>query len=256
MSNVKLHCQYCLKDSFTTEEAINHHISLKPDCKRKQAEAIRRLVSERDPLHNPYDPEFAGRGSPSPPPFDDFGLTDDEDLAIPSNWNVDLNAREVDTNGLFPPNAMEVDVEKGDITEEEELEPEIDGLPKPASFPYAVPYPGAARIYGKAACAFEKRRLNELKRGEAGWGLFKDEKHHQLAEWILTSGLSNKKLDELLATEVVSESYYVLLTVNSYTSHLDAQIQYSVEKVLRVLRHDRSFGGGYRMEMPGLLDTW
>lgn len=212
MSTPNFRCQYCSKGPFASEQAVNHHIALKPNCKRKQAEAIMRLVSERDPFHDPYDPELAGRGSSSPSPTDNelAELSDGDDFDA-SNFDVNLHVREFDTHeqlmGL-PVDEMEVDAGSGerydDDLEDNGSDLEDSEPQKSSSSPCSVPYPGAGRLYEKAICSFERRRLKELEKNEKGWGLFKDEKHHQLAEWILTSGLSNKKLDELLATEVVS----------------------------------------------------
>lgn len=88
-------------------------------------------------------------------------------------------------------------VEVEEVPDEEE-----GGLPR---VPWVADYPGdAGKTYGTGKTAFERIRSRKEKAGEDMWAPFECREEWELAEWLVTSGLSQTNIEKYLKLEIVS----------------------------------------------------
>ena len=66
-------------------------------------------------------------------------------------------------------------------------------------FPYPVGVP-----IGEGVSCFEERRHNQKRKNEPPWSPFESREEWELAQWLITSGVSQKKIDAFLKLKMVS----------------------------------------------------
>jgi hypothetical protein len=69
------------------------------------------------------------------------------------------------------------------------------------------PYPAGVPI-GEGVSCFEEWRRDQKKRKEPPWSPFENREEWELAKWLITSGISQKKIDALLNLKMVSFTIY------------------------------------------------
>ncbi len=88
------------------------------------------------------------------------------------------------------------------VTVEEVPDEEEGGLPR---VPWIQDYPGAAgKTFNMGETSFECIRRRKAKAGEDLWAPFECQEEWELAEWLVTSGLSQTNIDKFLKLEIVS----------------------------------------------------
>lgn len=65
------------------------------------------------------------------------------------------------------------------------------------------PYPAGVPI-GEGVSCFEKWRRNQEKNKEPAWSPFESREEWELAQWLITSNISQRKIDALLKLKLVS----------------------------------------------------
>ncbi|GLB45368.1 hypothetical protein LshimejAT787_2200310 [Lyophyllum shimeji] len=64
-------------------------------------------------------------------------------------------------------------------------------------------YPGpAGSVYGRSQGTFEKYREKQEERGDPPWYPFESEAEWELARWLMTSGVSQSKIDSFLVRQM------------------------------------------------------
>ena len=61
-----------------------------------------------------------------------------------------------------------------------------------------------AHRLGNCETAFEKHQRNQEAKGEAPWAQFQTREEWELGRWLMTSGVSQKKINDSLKLESVS----------------------------------------------------
>ncbi|KAF8800596.1 hypothetical protein BYT27DRAFT_7216881 [Phlegmacium glaucopus] len=59
---------------------------------------------------------------------------------------------------------------------------------------------------GECKTTFQKRQVEQKAEGKAPWAPFEMEKEWELAQWLMTAGVSQKKIDAFLKLESVRNS--------------------------------------------------
>lgn len=62
----------------------------------------------------------------------------------------------------------------------------------------------ARAVQGEGRTAFEKNSEQQRKDNEVPWALFESVEEWELAKWLLTSGLSQRAVDDFLRLRIVS----------------------------------------------------
>lgn len=65
------------------------------------------------------------------------------------------------------------------------------------------PYPAGVPI-GEGVSCFEEWRRDQKRKNEPPWSPFESREEWELAQWLITSGISQKKIDALLKLKLVS----------------------------------------------------
>lgn len=220
-------CPYCNK-FFEDEEGVNRHVSHSANCRSKRQRVIEKIASKQK-VYDAYDPEDIPRND-EPSPFANIHYSNTEnfeDSFFQSNAPPTLSFEEVRVDESLSPDESEddgdaddaellVDNDDGDNSMELQPEAKRDVDPLVRLEPYAEVYPGAACVIDQSPTRFEKRRKREGEKGESdGWGPTIDEAHHELAEWLMTAGISQAKMDSYFKLQVVRITMSSSLLVTS-----------------------------------------
>jgi hypothetical protein len=129
-----------------------------------------------------------------------MSFSDDEDshtdellLAVDPPPRADF-----DNSELVPANDAVDDRRKRPRATVEDAEDEDDSWIQPCP-----PEREAGAILGACKTRFEKMLEEQRKKGHAPWEPFESEDEWELARWLMTAGLSNKKTDEYLKLKTV-----------------------------------------------------
>lgn len=79
-------------------------------------------------------------------------------------------------------------------------------------------YPGAGKSYGRCQTLFDQYRDQQIAKGHTPWAPFENEAEWELAEWLMTSGVSQTRMDSFLKLQSVSK---VLRCAPSQLTHLE-----------------------------------
>jgi hypothetical protein len=172
-------CPYC--STFKpTEQGVRSHIAQSPGCFSRQKEESERVLDEESASEvmdiQDEDEDDA--------PFMDA----DPPLRLPS---VESDA-ETEANAAQPQHHR-LGVEMEEVFDEEE-----EGLRWVEDFPTA-----AGETKGRCESAFYKHRKAQQAARDAPWAPFESQKEWELARWLMTSGVSRKKMDSFLKLESV-----------------------------------------------------
>ena len=78
------------------------------------------------------------------------------------------------------------------VGDDEETSRWIEEFPSPAGVPI-----------GEGISTFEERRRDQVKNNELPWSPFESQEEWELVQWLMTSGISQKKIDAFLNLEMV-----------------------------------------------------
>jgi hypothetical protein len=81
------------------------------------------------------------------------------------------------------------------IDEDDETSRWIEEFPRPAGVPI-----------GEGVSSFEKWRRDQVKNNEPPWSPFESREEWELAQWLIASGISQKKIDSFLKQKTVRVS--------------------------------------------------
>lgn len=183
-------------------------------CHAQYIADIERAADDID-VYNPCDPEeIPNHDEPDPDGSIDGPADVEMDGNVIEEFDFQIPADEHDQNN---PENYENDLSDRDDDVD-------DPRPTPTSSqPLVERYPHqAATTYGKAPTPFEKRRQDESAGNSRASGPFDDVEQYELAEWIVMSGLSGKKVDKFLKLRSVSSlSYYKRKCCLELTWNLD-----------------------------------
>ncbi|KAJ7779093.1 hypothetical protein B0H16DRAFT_1878677 [Mycena metata] len=196
-----LTCQYCGVQR-PTSQGIRSHITQSKACRKKQFdeyEALESSDSESGDTDNSriadagdadVDLEFGGLDTVL---YDNSNEAEsDEDFTLDPP-RPDL---ERDANLSAPPVDANPGSNKRARVEEEEDEDARWVQPCPAEY-------AAGGIYERCKTAFEKAREAQRKEGHPPWYPFESEDEWEVARWLMTSGLSQTKVEEHLKLKKV-----------------------------------------------------
>ena len=128
------------------------------------------------------------------------------EVEAPTTMNVDDNHMDFDnvdppspTAQLDPPCDTTPSQGRRRGVEIEEVEDEDD-----SDFRWVANYPlPAGSVKGECRTSFEKQRDRQKAEECAPWAPFESQKEWELARWLMTSGVSQKKMDTFLKLESV-----------------------------------------------------
>lgn len=133
-----------------------------------------------------YDPLNAATIAPAPMDLDSFEPAVPEDVDASEQILPNDNSRQASSKR---PAAMMEEVEDEDAPGTHRW---IEDYPEPA---------GSA--YGKCTSIFEKHREKQKEAGQAPWVPFRNEDEWEMARWLMTSGVSQEKINNFLRLEKV-----------------------------------------------------
>lgn len=222
-SSKLISCQYC-GQRFASDEGVNRHIAHAPECKREYNQEVLRRLQKR-PQYDVEDPQGLSRLrnddiQDRPDSFyegDGVDFGDDYEgpqmamigTAEELGDEAEVLARLEDLDGEEDERLSPSDTET--LIEDGEVEETLDSSQAPenelhSSFrqPHREFFPGAGRVYDEAETTYEKRRSKEKWANQSPWDKMIDGAHFELAEWILTSGISKAAIDSLFKLNLVS----------------------------------------------------
>jgi hypothetical protein len=126
------------------------------------------------------------------------------EIDVDETW-IDNDASVVDADPPIPPAPVETESETEDVRPKRrrvEIEDVIDEDDEESrwieDFPTAA---GATK--GRCESTFQTHRNAQQTAGNAPWAPFESKKEWELARWLMTSGISQKKMDSFLKLESV-----------------------------------------------------
>ncbi|OCH89324.1 hypothetical protein OBBRIDRAFT_842278 [Obba rivulosa] len=185
-------CEFCHREK-PTLQGIRSHISQSPLCRCTidiPAEDTPELPSGLDeadfPLPEFDPPEFNAAQFLAPEPEQNWGET-----SCPSK-----------------------------CTRIEELvDEEYGGIPKR---PWVEPCSGAGAVLEEGTTAFETHRKHQKEKQEPSWAPFDSRDEWELARWLLTSGLTQKAIDDFLQLHIDETTHMSLHTTEWECEKLEA----------------------------------
>ncbi|KAJ6456801.1 hypothetical protein C8R47DRAFT_996166 [Mycena vitilis] len=196
-------CPYC-QNLLPTLQGQRAHLSLFKDCRQKQFEEYdveSESESDRDESagNASHDGDFDGGGvGGAGSDFFDGGMQSQDPDAADSEDDVVDPPR---VNSLNQPSIPQEDnSKKRRRATVEEVEDEDARWFQP--FPEAR---AAGAILAECQTQFEKLREDQKSKGQAPWSPFESEDEWELARWLMTSGISQKKTDAYLNLKTVRE---------------------------------------------------
>jgi hypothetical protein len=84
---------------------------------------------------------------------------------------------------------------------------------------------GAEYLNGKFSLQFECLWTEQTKKGQSLFGVFEDEAHWDLVEWIVKSGLSTEYVERLLNLKIVSNIHDQRILSSNLLTHRDLVVQ-------------------------------
>jgi hypothetical protein len=185
---------------FETEKKLVHHRGNSAPCKAVWLADIAK-ASQDARRWNPDDPEEGPRDDEPPGGFEPF--PDGLEVPDPTLDGI-LPADE-------PPSLPEEHPQPAASTSGGTSETNgSQGLP-PKQCRIVTPHPNRSQTYGRGQTNFERRKEEEEARGTSAYRHFENAEVFELAEYMLTSGISQKSGTRLLRTRVVS--------IYAYTSY-------------------------------------
>jgi hypothetical protein len=204
-----IQCPYCPK-WLKNQQAVNRHIGQSERCRTKRQRVVADITLS-DRLYDPFDPaDISSDDEPSAevmhamtliPPDEYADVTFEEYTELLEPEDVFFEEDE-DLEAEAEADAEEAEDEGEDLEEENVDEPMA--YPRSQN-PFIVEHPTAAATFGQGQTRFEARRQAELENGDDGWGSFIDQAHHELAEWLLGSGLSHAKMRRYFELKAVRQ---------------------------------------------------
>jgi hypothetical protein len=175
-------CPYC--STFKpTEQGVRSHIAQSPVCFSRQQGESERLLDKESTLESELMEDIQDNDDENAPFMD-------ADPPLPPLPSVESDA-ETEAN-VMQPQCHRAEMEE--LFDEEEEE----GLRWVEDFPTA-----AGERKGQCESAFQKHRNAQQAAGDAPWAPFESQKEWELARWLMTSGVSKKKIDTFLKLESV-----------------------------------------------------
>lgn len=191
-------CGYCLT-SRPTAQGIRSHISQSRECATtlKARNALPREVSE--PVEEnamAVDQPEDGNPEAEAPTMD----VDEVQAYFDGGCNLDPprpSAEPELPHGTTPNPTLPERHHRG--VEMEEVEDEED-----SNFRCVADYPSpSGSTKGECRTTFEKQRDQQKAKGSAPWAPFESQKEWELARWLMTSGVSQNKMDRFLKLQLV-----------------------------------------------------
>ena len=182
MSTGGYQCEFCFEVKWTAQ-GLRSHIAQSPVC-------LEKLTALSTPAENSDN--------------DDKMHSDKEDIpmVIADTHNIseisdDFSDIDVDILGDLPVPQSPVQAQKRYPVEMEEVEDADDR--------WVQDYPGpAGTTKGGCKTTFQLHHEAQKATGDKPWAPFESEKEWELARWLMTSGISQKKIDSFLKLETVS----------------------------------------------------
>ncbi|KAJ7159504.1 hypothetical protein C8R46DRAFT_906545 [Mycena filopes] len=197
-------CQYCTAER-PTAQGLRSHLAQSKSCRQKHFDqyAAQSSDSESDGDAARESDNFPdGLGDelgPEGPEFVD-GSDDDDELPLALDPPRVIDDEPLPTGDTPASLAETSNPRKHRRATVEEVEDEDARWVQP--FP---PEAAAGAILSKCKTAFETYREEQRKAGCAPWQPFESEDEWEMARWLMTSGLSQKKVDEYLRLKKVRE---------------------------------------------------
>ena len=195
-------CQFCAA-RLPTSQGLRSHMTQSRSCHEKLEATYRQdhphietpddMTGEMPPADSPDELEDEGAGDPQyDPPF-----------RHPSPPNAEADAM----SGSEQPLPKRVRIE------------EVEDEGAPGRHQWIEDFPSAAGAnLGSCQTKFEQLREKQGENGDAPWAPFESEEEWELARWLMTSGVSQKKTDTFLK----------LKTVRTWTWHVRHTVAYDI----------------------------
>lgn len=202
-----LTCPFC-HEVKKTAAGVRSHITQKESCHRAFQASVQRhsqlhLDGDSDMLNHGRAPENALREA-----GDAFGtLAADEEAGVGmEQWDAadpprhDEAVMEIPQDSVVHtrPEGCEPQSKRARVEDVEDED--AGGLPRR---PWVEDFPGAGKTYGQGETLFESMFKAQERAGASQWDPFDSEEEWRLAHWLLTSGLTQKGIDEYLNLEIV-----------------------------------------------------
>ncbi|KAG6824370.1 hypothetical protein H0H92_007076, partial [Tricholoma furcatifolium] len=214
-------CEFC-KHSVRTPQGLSSHISQNVSCRQRSLEKYTTSAAELPP----NAPEDAQAGV-------DVPIYDFEDL--PLNLEPAFQRAPI---GLHEPHT-ESDSEDDTHTYW------VEDYPKPAGC-----------TYGTCTNSFSKHQGEQEKKGHLPWSPFANYDEWQLAQWLMTAGISQKKIDSFLALPIVEDkvkpSFHNARALLKQIDQLPTGPKFQC-KVLEITGDEKDENGAFRTETLEVL---
>ncbi|THU94688.1 hypothetical protein K435DRAFT_798739 [Dendrothele bispora CBS 962.96] len=196
-------CAHC--NTYTSSfQALRAHIALTRFCREKDEEVFDESDSDIDQqraadLSADFTQSYSSdNDSPAPVLFDpiDFSIGNDSNDIEGDERNGNRT-----TTVQSAKRACVEDIEDDKSTDQKSIYTSTDYL-------YPVPFPGPAGSPLNAEpvlTGFEELHQKRQAEGKDPWFPFRSEKEWELARWLMTSGVSQKKIDEFCKLETIKD---------------------------------------------------
>ncbi|KAF8954739.1 hypothetical protein BDZ97DRAFT_1927768 [Flammula alnicola] len=188
-------CKYCGAHGISTPQGLNSHVMQTAYCRTKMELELAKSDSGSEEQQLPPSPTNIA---------DDFAMDVDD-----GTWEEDFPPDTALDPSMHDDPATEMPTSQRATVEDVEDE----GDTQPASHRWVKDYRwieewagNAGTVKGKAVGGFEAYRREQEERNQEPWYPFESKDEWELARWLMTSGVSQKKMDSFL--ELNSETHH------------------------------------------------
>lgn len=195
-------CKYC-RDECRTAQGLRSHLTQSTQCRDKHFEEYAGNSDSSAETESESDSNDGLSGSPDAGGII-LGAGDVEmDFSDTEETHLAIDPPRAGAQGdLGPPNVVgsNANAQKRPLPRPtvEEVEDEDERWVQP--FPVDRK---AGAILERCTTQFQKLREEQKRKGHAPWGFFESEDEWEFAQWLMTSGLSHKKIDQHLRLKTV-----------------------------------------------------
>jgi hypothetical protein len=187
-------CPFCPK-RLATNQGITSHISQTPAC--------------RDKLQTFYDNlnaqlEQAAAPSPSSEVQDEHEIDVDVEMHSPPDVPMDVPVE----SAPLPPTERRRGVTIEDVPDDDNTQTSPEAVEGEVWVDDYDEEKQAGATMGACKTSFEFHREQQKEAGVEPWSPFESEDEWELARWLMSAGVSQKKMDTLLKLKMVSRSSF------------------------------------------------
>jgi hypothetical protein len=197
-------CPYCFTET-KTRQGLHSHLIQKKAC-RENMEADVYISESASENSNENSNENPNSNSPTSQHANEMDFDNEMDFEGPIQHLNPIPDVQVAT----APSQASSPQQPQDISPNEEVDHDVeDADDNETRWIEEYPYPAGVPI-GEGISCFEEWRRDQKKKNQPPWSPFENREEWELVQWLITSGISQKKMDAFLKLNMVRVSRNII----------------------------------------------